>query len=53
MKESFEIILCQKRKHAVPCKRLGGPKKKWGKGCSNDDDRDKIDRQFSYVFQAR
>jgi len=52
MKERFEIVRCQKRKHVVRCERLRGPKQKWSKEHSNDDDRDEIERQFSYVFQA-
>ena len=53
MKERFEIVPCQKRKHAVPCKRLCRPKEKRSQKRSDNNDRDKIERQFSYVFQGR
>ena len=52
MKERFEIVPCEKRKHPVHCKGLRGPKQKWSKERSNDEDDDEIERQFSYVFQA-
>ena len=52
MKERFEIVPCEKRKHAVHCKRLRGPKQKWSEERSNNDDHDEIEREFSYVFQA-
>ena len=52
MKKRFEIVPCQKRKRAVQCKGLRRPKQKWNKERSNDDDREAIERQFSYVFQA-
>jgi len=52
MKERLEIVPCQKRQHAVHCNRLRGPKQKWSKERSNDDDEDEIESQFSYVFQA-
>jgi hypothetical protein len=52
MKERFEIVPCERRKHAVHCKRLRGPKQKWSEERSKNDDRDEIERQFSYVFQA-
>ncbi len=52
MKERFEIVPCQKRKRAVHGEGLRGPKQKWSKQRSNDNDRDEIERQFSYVFQA-
>ena len=52
MKERFEIVPCEKRKHAVHCEGLGAPKQKWSKERSNDEDDDEIERQFSYVFQA-
>ena len=53
MKECFEIVPCQKRKYAVRCKRLSRPKKNWRKDRSDDNRRDKICRQFNYVFQGR
>ena len=53
MKERFEIVPCQKRKHAVRCKRLRRPKEKRRQKRSDNNDRDKIERQFSYVFQGR
>src|SRR5258705_322678 len=53
MKECFEIVLCQKRKYAVRCKRLSRPKKYRRKNRSDDDRRNKICRQFNYVFQSR
>ena len=52
MKERFEIVPCEKRKHAVHRKGLRRPKQKWSKEHSNDEDDDEIERQFSYVFQA-
>ena len=52
MKERLEIVLCQKGKQTVSYKRLGRPKKNWSKQRCNDNDRDKIRRQFSYVFQS-
>ena len=52
MKERLEIVLCQKGKQTVRCKRLGRPKKNWSKQRCNDNDPDKIRRQFSYVFQS-
>ena len=42
VKESVEIVFCQKRKHSVRCKRLSRPEKNWSEQCSADDDRDKI-----------
>ena len=53
MKECFEIVLRQKRKYAVRCKRLSRPKKNWRKDRSDDNRRNKICRQFNYVFQSR
>lgn len=53
MKERFEIVPCEKRQYAMPCKPLGGPKKNWRKERSDDNGRNKIRRQFSYVFQDR
>ena len=53
MKECLEVVPRQKRKYAVRCKRLSSPKKNWCKDRPDDDRRDKICRQFSYVFQGR
>ena len=52
MKERFEVVPRQKRKHAVHCEGLRGRKQKWSKERRNDEDDDEIERQFSYVFQA-
>ena len=53
MKECLEIVPCQKRKHAVRCKRLRRPKKNWRKDRSDDNRRNKVCSQFNYVFQGR
>jgi hypothetical protein len=53
MKECLEIVPCQKRKYAVRCKPLGGPKKNWSEERSDEKRRDKICGQFNSVFQAR
>ena len=42
VKERVEIVFRQKRKHAVPCKRLSRPEKNRSKQCSAEDDGDKI-----------
>ena len=42
VKESVEIVFCQKRKHSVRCKRFSRPEKNRSKQRSDDDDRDKI-----------
>jgi hypothetical protein len=52
MEESFEPIFCEGRKRWVRTKPLRRPKENWGKQCSKDNSRDKIRRQFSYVFQG-
>jgi len=53
MKEGLEIVPCQKRKYAVRRKRLGRPKKNWRKNRSDDNRRDKVCRQFNYIFHGR
>ena len=53
VKERVEIVFRQKREYAVRCKRLSRPKKNWRKDPSNDNRRNKICRQFNYVFQGR
>ena len=52
MKECFEIVLRQKGKYTVRCKRLGRPKKNWSKQRSDDHGPDEVGRQFNYVFQG-
>lgn len=52
MKERFETVLCQEGKRAVHYKPLCRPKKNRSKQRCNDNDPDKIRRQFSYVFQS-
>ena len=42
VKEPIEIVLRERRKHAVRCKRLSGPEKNRSKERSDDDDRYKI-----------
>src|SRR5215470_16039952 len=39
MEECFEIVFCQKRKYAMRCKRLSGPKKNWRKDRPDDNRR--------------
>jgi hypothetical protein len=51
MKERFEIVPCENKTRRA-LQGLRGPKQKWSKERSNNDDRDEIERQFSYVFQA-
>jgi len=53
MKERLEIVPCEERQFALRYKELGRPKKNWGKERSDDNDPDKVGRQFSYVFQDR
>jgi hypothetical protein len=53
MKECLEIVPGQKRKYAVRGKRLSRPKKNWRKDRSDDNRRDKVCRQFNYVFHGR
>jgi len=52
MKECFEIGFCEKRKQAMRCKRLAGPKQKGSKERSDENGRGEIGRQSSCVFQA-
>ena len=42
VKEPIEIVLRERRKHAVRCKRLSDPEKNRSKKRSDDNDRDKI-----------
>ena len=42
VKEPIEIVLRQRRKHAVRCERLSGPEKNRSKKRPHGDDRDKI-----------
>jgi hypothetical protein len=52
MKERFETVLCQKGKPIVRGKPLSRPKKNWSEQRCYDNDSNKIDGQFSYVFQG-